>query len=124
MYLDIKRWKIDMEKLLEWLVTAKDWKYVIKEEKKIRTTPQNRYLRWCVYKTIADKMGETDLDYIHWIMGLEFILDRTKKKPYPRSTTSLTTAEMVEYIENIKNRVSQYWIIIPSAEEYHQLLDE
>jgi hypothetical protein len=69
-------------------------------------------------------MGETDLDYIHWIMGLEFILDRTKKKPYPRSTTSLTTAEMVEYIENIKNWVSQYGIIIPSAEEYYKLLDE
>lgn len=108
---------------MDWIVKAKDWKYVIVKEKTKRTIKQNSYLRWWVYKAIADYMWETDLEYIHWIMWLEFIPDRTKKRPYTRSTTSLSTAEMTEYIENIKNWVSQYWVIIPSAEERENFIN-
>lgn len=123
MNLTIKNWKIqDMQALLDWMITAKDWEYIIVKEKTKRTIKQNSYLRGCVYKTIADHMWETDLEYIHYVMWIEFLLDRTKKKPYPRSTTTLSTAEFTNYVESIKNLVSQYWVVIPSAEEYEQSL--
>ncbi len=110
-----------MEKLLEWLVTAKDWNYVILEEKQKRSTEQNAYLWSGVYKTIADKMWETDLEYIHWVMGMKFLVDHSKKAPYIKSTAKLNTQQFTTYIEQIKDFVSQYWVIIPTAEEYRLL---
>lgn len=63
-------------------------------------------------------MWEPDLEYIHWVMGMKFLQDHSKKMPYVRSTTTLSTAEFTEFIENIKNYVAEYGIIIPSSEIY------
>lgn len=111
----------DSIKLREQFGMLKDWKYVIKEDKEKRTDPQNKYLRWWVYKAIADHTGYDD-KYIHAIMGMQFLVDRSRKLPYVKSTTELTTAEMVEYIENIKNFMAEYGVIIPSAEEYDKFI--
>jgi len=119
MYLTIKNWKLEnKEEYMDWTMTAKDWRYIIMEEKTKRSTPQNRYLRWWVYKEIGKHMGEPDMEYIHWVMGMKFLQDHSKKMPYVRSTTTLSTAEFTEYIENIKNFVAEYGIIIPSSEVY------
>lgn len=49
---------------------------------------------------------------------MKFLQDHSKKMPYVRSTTTLSTAEFTEFIENIKNYVAEYGIIIPSSEIY------
>ena len=93
---------------------------MIKEYKKTRSDEQNRYLWWGVYKTIADSTGD-DSEYIHWVMGMKFLVDHSKKAPYIKSTAKLTTTEFSEYIENIKNFVAPFWIIIPNAEDFYNL---
>lgn len=123
MYLTIKNWKTDNQALLDFFVKAKDWKYIIKEYKEKRSDPQNKYLRWWVYKAIADHTGYDD-KYIHAIMGMKFLVDNSGKLPYVKSTTDLTTGEFAEYIENVKNFMSEFWIIIPSAEEYNLIAND
>jgi hypothetical protein len=49
-------------------------------------------------------------------MGMKFLLDKTKKAPYVRSTASLTTQEFSEYVEKIRNFVAQ-WVYVPTPEE-------
>ena len=124
MYLQSKNWKIvNMQDLLDRLIVSPDWNYVIKKEVRNRTTDQNRYLRWCVYKTIADKIGE-DVEYVHWVMGQKFLLDHTKKAPYVKSTTKLNTTEFTIYIDKIKNFVAQYGVIVPEANDFTTYIDE
>ena len=86
-----------MEALLDWLLTAPDGDYVIKKRVNNRTNQQNRYLRGWVYKAIADSIGE-DVDYVHWVMGQKFLLDRSKKAPYVKIKW-LTKWELDPYFE-------------------------
>ncbi len=118
MQFKIKNWQIQNEALVLGVVRKfKDWDYEIKEIKKDRTTQQNRYLRWWVYKTIADEIWE-DKDYVHWFLTYKFLLDKSKKAPYIKSTTKLNIEEFTKYIENIRIYVANYWITIPTSEEY------
>ncbi len=98
------------------IAMLKDWIYEIKPFKNDRTILQNRYLRGWVYGTIAEYMWE-DTDYVHWVMGMKFLLDKTKKAPYVRSTASLTTQEFSEYVEKIRDFVAQ-WVYVPTPEEW------
>jgi len=124
MYLTIKNWNIvDKQKYIDDFSKLPDWTFVIKKEKLIRTTKQNAYLRWWVYKAICDHTGDTD-DYIHWVMSMEFLVDRTKKMPFIKSTTKLSTKEFSEYVDKIKNFVSEYWVIIPTAQEYENFISD
>lgn len=119
MIVKFKDWKvINNEDFMTLIMSIKDGEYVFEKYKKTRTNDQNRYLRWCVYKTIAKAMWEEDENYIHWVMWMKFLVDRTKKAEYIKSTANLSTQEFMEYIENIKNFVAQYWIIIPEADEF------
>jgi hypothetical protein len=124
MYLTIKDNKIvNQQEYIDWIVNAPDGRYIIRLEKLIRTTKQNAYLRWWVYKAICDHTGDTD-DYIHWVMSMEFLVDRTKKMPFIKSTTKLSTKEFSEYVDKIKNFVSEYWVIIPTAQEYENFISD
>ena len=124
MYLTIKDSKIiNQQEYIDWIVNAPDGRYIIRLEKLIRTTKQNAYLRWWVYKAICDHTGDTD-DYIHWVMSMEFLVDRTKKMPFIKSTTKLSTKEFSEYVDKIKNFVSEYWVIIPTAQEYENFISD
>lgn len=95
----------------------KDGDYEVVPYKKDRTTQQNRYLRGWVYKTIADEIWETT-EYIHWVMGMKFLLDRTKKAPYVKSTASLNTAEFTEYVEKISQYVAWFGIYVPESNQF------
>lgn len=117
MQFKVEKWRVEILKVMEIIKSLKPWDYEIKKLKKDRTTQQNRYLWGWVYWTIAEYMWE-DTEYIHWVMGMKFLLDRTKKAPYIKSTAKLNTAEFTEYVENIKNYVAPFGVIIPSAEEY------
>jgi len=124
MYLTIKDSNIvDSISFLDDISNLKDGRYIIRLEKLIRTTKQNAYLRWWVYKAICDHTGDTD-DYIHWVMSMEFLVDRTKKMPFIKSTTKLSTKEFSEYVDKIKNFVSEYWVIIPTAQEYENFISD
>jgi len=124
MYLTIKDSKIvNQQEYIDWIVNAPDGRYIIRLEKLIRTTKQNAYLRWWVYKAICDHTGDTD-DYIHWVMSMQFLVDRTKKMPFIKSTTKLSTKEFSEYVDKIKNFVSEYWVIIPTAQEYENFISD
>jgi hypothetical protein len=116
-----KDWVIDVEKVLSWLKDLSDWTYEIVKFKKDRTSQQNRYLRWVVYKTIADFTGY-DTNYIHQQLGQLFLVDyETYKNPYIKSTAELTTQEFGEYVDKIILRAGEYGLKIPSPEEYFNL---
>ena len=116
-----KNWVIDVEKVLSWLKDLSDWTYEIVKFKKDRTSQQNRYLRWVVYKTIADFTGY-DTNYIHQQLGQLFLVDyETYKNPYIKSTAELTTQEFGEYVDKIILRAGEYGLKIPSPEEYFNL---
>lgn len=56
-------------------------------------------------------------------MAMKFLVDNSRKAPYVKSTTELDTKEFGEYIDKIKNFVSEFNIVIPSAEERANLID-
>lgn len=99
-FIDRKR----AEQVFELLST--DGKYIIKKATKKRSSDQNKYY-WAIIAIIAKEVGD-DKDYIHESLRMKFLLDRSRKLPYIKSTTSLTTAEFGEYIEQIKNFMSTF----------------
>jgi len=116
-----KDWVIDVEKVLSGLKDLSDWTYEIVKFKKDRTSQQNRYLWWVVYKTIADFTGY-DTNYIHQQLWQLFLVDyETYKNPYIKSTAELTTQEFGEYVDKIILRSGEYGLKIPSPEEYFNL---
>lgn len=118
MIVKILNWVIQNDLEFYNLITQSNWDFEFKPYKKDRTNEQNRYLRWVVYKVIADFIWE-DVDYIHWVMWMKFLVDRTKKMPYVKSTAKLNTTEFTEYIENIKNFVSTFGIYIPDPDTFN-----
>lgn len=96
-----------------------DGEYEIIPKKKDRTSKQNRYLRGGVYGTISKETGEQDLEYIHFVFWRRFLLDRvSKKEPFIKSTTKLSTTEFTEYVEKIRDFCLQKMnIYIPTPEE-------
>lgn len=116
-------WTVDVEKVLSQLENLKDGTYEVVKFKKDRTSQQNRYLWWVVYKTIADYTGY-DSEYIHQQLGSLFLMDyQTYKNPYIRSTASLTREEFMTYVDHIILRASELWLHIPTAEEYFKSLN-
>jgi hypothetical protein len=114
MIINILNWVVQNDVEFYNFITSSNWTFEVKAYKKDRTNEQNRYLRWVVYKIIADYIWE-DVDYIHWVLSMKFLVDKTKKMPYIKSTTKLNTIEFWDYIEKIKNFVSTYWILIPDT---------
>lgn len=116
-------WIIDIEKVLSGLEELKDGTYEIVKYKKDRTSQQNRYLWGVVYKVIADYTWY-DTDYIHQQLWRLFLMDyETYKEPYIRSTASLTREEFMNYVDRIILRASEFWLHIPTAEEYFNHLN-
>jgi len=114
-------WRIVMGNQSFLSLLLKDWTRVIKEYKRIRTNKQNAYLWWGVYWTIA-KTSWDEEDHIHEVCRMKFLKDNSRKLPFLKSTTKLTTTEFNEYVENIRNWMSEYWIIIPDPEEYENFI--
>ncbi len=110
----VENWKIDKPEEFYnqiWL----NGKYIISKYTSKRTLPQNAYYRWLI--DIISKEVWDGKDYIHESLRMKFLLDKSKKLPYVKSTTSLNKIEMTEYIENIKNFVATFGLILPSAED-------
>ena len=79
---------------------------IVRKPVKIRSNQQNRYYRGVIVKLIADEMGEIDTELVHNILRYEFLKLRVnfRGKSYIalRSTTSLETLEMEEYLEKCR----------------------
>ena len=118
--LDLKWWIIqNITMFYQFLKNCKDGKWVLKKWKKPRTNKQNSYY-WGLIDIIAKESWE-DKDYIHWALGMKFLSDKSKKMPFVRSTTSLSTVEFNEYIENIRNYMAGFDIILPDADQRENL---
>jgi len=63
-----------------------------------------------------------DKEVVHERMRMKFLsVNEDGKLPYCKSTQSLTTEEMSAYIEQIRNFMSTFWIILPDADKRHNL---
>ena len=100
----------------------------IKSYRENRSSQQNRYLRWVVYKMIWDDVWYTP-EEVHDLMKIKFLrkVEEIKWKKLWRitSTIKLDTKHMTDYIENIRNRAAmELGINIPSPDEaeYHDYL--
>lgn len=119
MIIEIKNWKVvNNQEYVDYMMNVPDWLYELKKVREKRTNDQNRYLWGWVYKAIAEHIWE-DEEYIHWVMWMKFLVDKTKKAPYIKSTTKLDTKEFAEYVENIRNYVAPFGIYIMSPEEFY-----
>jgi len=106
--------------LIDFLDMAPDWDYVIKKYVKNRTNDQNRYYRWLL--EIVEKETGQEKEVVHERMRMKFLsVNEDGKLPYCKSTQSLTTEEMSAYIEQIRNFMSTFWIILPDADKRHNL---
>jgi hypothetical protein len=77
-----------------------DGTYSLTKPKKTRSLNQNNYLWGIVYQTIADELGYS-VSEIHEYMKARF-LPHEGKLEIPRSTTSLSTVEMEDYLSKIR----------------------
>lgn len=96
---------------------GKDVEVVVRNHKKIRSNPQNRFLWGCVYQLISESTGYTR-EEVHDAMRLMFLKDEDRAIPTLRSTTSLTTVEMNEYWERIQQFAAEKLnLIIPDPNQ-------
>jgi len=91
--------------------------------RKGRSDNQNRYYWGVVLKTLCDETGEGDVDDMHAAMAARFLRqDRElsvlgESVRAVRSTTSLSTVEMEEYLEKIRVLAAEYGIVIPEPNQ-------
>jgi hypothetical protein len=74
---------------------------IVRKPKRQRSNNQNAYMWGVVYQLISETTGYTP-DEVHSAMGLMFLLDRSRNIPIVKSTTSLSTVEMENYLESIR----------------------
>ena len=77
------------------------FKSAIPVKKETRSDRQNRYMWAVVYKTIGDSLGYTP-EEVHQIFGEMFLSYQKDFKKFVRSTTSLKTDEMENYLEQVR----------------------
>jgi hypothetical protein len=80
------------------------WTCTIREKKSKRTIDQNKRL-WALYNYLGAELG-LEADEVHQLMGFKFLRYQKqvgdKAEEFIKSTTKLTTAEMVDYQESIE----------------------
>ena len=112
----------DRDRFRTWLNKFEDEtriEVIVKKEDKSRSTQQNRYYWGVVLRVIGDELGY-DPEELHDLfksMSLKKHIDfEGKRYEIVRSTTSLTTDEMAEYIDKIIRWASEQGIEVPEAE--------
>lgn len=109
--------KADLFKLYLSCLEGQKISVVVKKYRKHRSKKQNS-LYWVWLTFIGNEIGE-DPEDLHQTFKAMFLVDHTKKLPIVRSTTTLNTAEFMEYMAKIERRVSQIGITLPSPEEFY-----
>ena len=98
------------------VLNGREVQFIVEERRKHRSIRQNAYLWGFVYTMIGDYCGYTT-DEVHDAMKMLF-LKKEGKVMTLRSTTTLSTVEMIDYIDKIKQWASQELKIhIPDPDE-------
>ncbi len=79
---------------------------IVRLPRKDRSNSQNRYMWGVVYELLSETTGFTP-EEIHDAMRMLFLLDRDRKIPTLKSTTSLTTVEIELYLTKIREFASR-----------------
>lgn len=88
---------------------------MVKPFRKTRTNRQNAYY-WFVLEFIGEEIGENP-DDLHATFKSMFLTDRSRAMPIVRSTTTLNTLQMGEYLDKIIQKMAEMDIVVPSPEE-------
>jgi len=121
MLITVKNWDIvNKEEYFDYIKWLRDWEYEIKQYRRIRSLEQNRYYRGLL--GIIEKETWIPVDEIHEKMRMKFLYvpESWVQLAYCKSTATLKTNEFSEYIEKIKNFMSQYDIILPNADQFEK----
>jgi hypothetical protein len=105
----------DIDKFNSYLLSLRGGvEITIKKHRDQRSLEQNKYYWGVVIKLLTEEMGLSE-DETHEILKYQFLKihidiqlkDRIEGAFYVRSTTSLNTKEMEEYLEKIRTWASQ-----------------
>lgn len=89
----------------------------IPKKKETRSDRQNRYYWGVVLKTIGDDLGYST-DEVHQLMQRQFLKYEKDGNLFVRSTTTLNTKEMEDYLERIRRfSLIELGILIPLPNE-------
>jgi len=122
MIIEVKEWNIiNKDEYFEFMRNLQDGYYEIKKYIKNRSNEQNRYYRWLL--SIVEKDSGIPVEEVHEKMRMKFLYvpESWTQLWYCKSTAKLTSFEFSEYIENIKNFMAQYWIILPDANDFNSI---
>jgi len=95
---------------------GKDITIIVKRYSKNRSIRQNN-LYWLWLTHIGNEIGE-DIEDLHSTFKAMFLVDRTRKIPIVKSTSSLSKNEMSEYMDKVQRRVGVIGITLPDPEEW------
>lgn len=117
----------ELEAYKSFLQNLKDGIYLISVKKlsKKRSLQQNNYY-WFVMTLVANELGYDSAEEVHEAMKLLFLMDMTKKLPFVKSTTKLSTAEMSYYMDRVFRYIEDsndgLGIRVPTPEESYILI--
>lgn len=80
---------------------GKDVHVIVRQKKKIRSVNQNSFYWGCVIPLLCETTGYGD-EELHEALKIKFLMDNTRKLPTVKSTTSLSTVEFEQYLDNIR----------------------
>ena len=112
---------VDFKKLNNHLTGLKNGEYSIEVKRyyKNRTIPQNKLL-WDIYNQVSKETGY-ETEEIHAMVGQKFLMDHTKKIPFVKSTTKLTTVEFSEFIAKmVRFFTVECGFVVYMPEDYQQ----
>ena len=120
----IQHGKIQLERradfaALKMRLEGQEIELVLRKFRRQRSLSQNSYLWGVVYAILGEYCGYSD-EEAHIACKERFLRDRANEVNglvKIRSTTSLDTAEMTEYIEAIRRLAAEMGVYIPSPNE-------
>ncbi len=105
------------ELYLKQFKEGQEIKYSISRYSKARSNNQNSYMWGCVYGLISDFTGYTN-DEVHDAMRIKFLKIQDAPITIIRSTSSLSTVEMEDYLSKIRTWASsELGVSIPLPHE-------
>ena len=116
-------WK-NRQQIINYQRSLSDGNYeiTIKEEEKRVSVQQHRYYRGVVVPIIAEEYGEYNLEETHQFLASMFLqYTHENGTVFVRSTTSLSTKEMTDYVEKCRHFAStelETYIPDPNEVEY------
>ena len=108
----------NVKKFKEFIASQKDQVIEVRIRKwRTKRSLQQNALYWMWLQVIAQDLGY-DTEELHNSFRAMFLVDREKKIPLVRSTTTLNKMEFTQYLDKIEREASQLGIVLPQPEEY------